>query len=69
MRSSGPRRGVDKYATKEDGKVVKDEKLIYPPIVITVPAGGDQATLILAPTKVLGDDGIMENTKAASKKK
>lgn len=60
---------VEKYATKEAGKVVNYERLVYPPIALTVPAGGDQATLISAPKKLWGDDGILENAEAAAKKK
>ena len=60
---------IKKYATKEDGKVVNYEKLVYPPIALTVQAGGDQATLISAPKKLWGGDGILENAKAAVKKK
>jgi hypothetical protein len=60
---------VEKYATKEDGKVVNYEKLIYPPIALTVPAGGDQATLISAPKRLWGGEGILENARAAAKKK
>ena len=60
---------VEKYATREGGKVVNYEKLVYPPIALTVPAGGDQATLISAPKKLWGGDGILENAKAAAKGK
>ena len=59
---------VEKYTTKEAGKVVNYEKLVYPPIALTFPAGGDQATLISAPKKLWGGDGILENAKAAMKK-
>jgi len=59
----GPPAKMDKYATREDGKVVSYEKLSYPPIALTVPAGGDQATLISAPKKLWGGEGILENAK------
>ena len=65
----GPPAKVEKYATREGGRVVSYEKLVYPPIALTVPAGGDQATLISAPKKLWGGGGILENAKAAAKGK
>ena len=49
----GPPSKIEKYATKEDGKVVSYEKLLYPPLAFTVPAGSDDVTLISA-KKVVG---------------
>jgi hypothetical protein len=65
----GPPAKVEKYATREDGKVVTYEKLHYPPIAFTVPAGGDQVTLISAPKRLWGGEGILENASAALKGK
>jgi len=65
----GPPTKVDKYATREDGKVVNYEKWLYPPIALTFPAGGDQATLLSATKKLWGGEGILENAKAAEKPK
>jgi hypothetical protein len=45
------------------------EKLSYPPLAFTVPAGGDEITLISAPKRLWGGEGILENAKAAMKDK
>jgi len=60
---------IEKYATREGTKVVTYEKWNYPPIGITFPVGGDQATTITATKKLWGGEGILENARAAMKSK
>jgi len=65
----GPPAKVERYATREDGKVVQYEKWSYPPVAFTIPAGGDRVTTISAPKRLWGGEGILENAKAALKGK
>jgi len=65
----GPPAKVERYATREGGKVVSYQKLVYPPLAFTVPAGGDQVTLISGPKRLWGGEGILENARAALKEK
>jgi hypothetical protein len=60
---------IEKYATKEDGKIVSYQEFHYPPISFTAPVGSDQATLISAPKKLWGGSGILENARKALKTK
>jgi hypothetical protein len=63
----GAPKKVEKFATKEDNKVVNYQELHYPRISFLVPEGSDQASAISAPKRLWAGKGILENAKMVLK--
>jgi hypothetical protein len=60
---------IEKFATKQDGKIVNLEEWQYPPIAFTFVEGSDEPRSVGAPKRLWTGKGILENAKEVLKNK
>jgi hypothetical protein len=60
---------IEKFATKQDGKIVNLEEWQYPPIVFTFVEGSDEPRSVGAPKRLWTGKGILDNAKEVLKSK
>lgn len=65
----GPPAKIEKFATKEDNKIVNLEEWQYPPINFIFREGSDEPRGVGAPKRLWTGKGILENAKEVLEKK